>query len=360
MQPMVSDLLGNKTEEAIRQFLNDLDNNKSFGPKPVEGKSYNNNDISNVLDCNDKLAMKLFTEPTPFMYDELDQVYIEVDSDDTDGMQRMYLTSDKFDPLFDKTCEEIGRKLPEVPYDVECGGYSSRQTEAAALYKICIINSLQDGQYNSEIRNILDGYDFTRWISKDSSYKFTSLLQKIQEEADTLSRVILMCANIKLIAERVKKDTSYKAILKEEDAEKLRLLSEEDARINFLFNKRYESATSSKEKIEIGEELANARKKMLEADFVTDDISVLFTIYNLNQNSIPGRAKRIIRNAASTYVAKLSNDGIIKNKESASEFQKKLISRAQKLYLSRLKQIRYKLWNDRTPDTDLSSLIPKF
>jgi hypothetical protein len=357
---MVSDLIGNRTEEAVQEFLNELDNKERLGPKPISGVDFKKNKLSDVLNCSDEIAKRLLTQPSPFLFDDLDQVYIEVEVEGTNSKEIIYLISDSTDPSYDHMCEEIGKNLPEVPYDVECGGYPSRQAEAAALYKISVINSLQEGQYKEEILEILKDYDFSRWMSSDGSYKFIDLLQKIQEEADSVSRVVLMCANIKLIADRVKKDTSYKAYLKEEDAEKLRMLSEEDARINFMFNKKYESASTSKEKILIGEELAEARRKMLSKDYVTNEISILFNIHNLNQNAIPGRAKRIIRNEANIYVSKLSDEGIIKNKELASEFKKKLISRAQRLFLSRMKEIRYKLWSERKSDTDLNSLIPKY
>lgn len=356
----MQELLGNKTEEAVQKFLDLLDENKELGPKPVSGVTFSANYIADVLECSDEVALELFSKPSPFMFDEYDQVYINVINEDTNEEEKLYLTSDTKDPSFTLLCEKIGSSLPEITYDIECGGYPSRQTEAASLYKIAVVNMLQEGQYEEEIRKILRGYDFTRWIGRDKRHAFTELLQKVQEEADTISRVVLMCSNRKLISDKIKKDTSYKGIIREEDAEKLRFLAEEDARINFSYNKKYETAGSIKEKILIGEQLAEERKKLLSSKMVTSDISILFSIYNLNQNAIPGRAKRIIRNAAGNYVLKLTEMNVITDPESASEFKKKLVLRAQKLFLSRMKQIRYVLWRERTPEMDLSILLPKY
>lgn len=357
---IMQDIIGNKTEEAVNFFLNKLDEDESLGPKPISGVNFCSNLISDSLECTDEIAKKLFSQPSIFMFDELDQVFLEVFNDDSNEFEKFYLISNQNDPSFSLVCEKIGSNLPEVTYDLECGGYPSRQNEAASLYKLAVVNKLQEGQYDEEIKTILSGYDFSRWVGRNGNYAFTELLQKVQEEADTISRVVLMCANTKLISDKVKKDTSYKGILKEEDAEKLRILAEEDARTNFLFNKKYEIAGSIKEKIQIGEELANKRVEFFSQKIFSPEISVLFSIYSLNQNAIPGKAKRKIRNAAGNYVLELTEQKLINDPESAAEFKKKLIIRAQKLFLSRMKQIRYVLWRDRTPDMDLSSLIPKF
>ena len=159
---MVSDVIGNKTEEAVQEFLRQLDENPSLGTKPIGGYEFNKNRISTVLDCNDEIARRLFSEPTPFLYDEFDQVYLEIDNEVGSKKERLYLTSDKSDPSFDVVCENIGKQLPEVPYDIECGGYPSRQSEAASLYKVAVVNSLQEGQYDTEIKEALNGYDFSR------------------------------------------------------------------------------------------------------------------------------------------------------------------------------------------------------
>lgn len=354
----MKDILGNNTEEAVLSFISKLDKDKRLGPHPIDNVSFGLSSIDEVLGCSSDIALKLFTEPSPFLYDEQDQIYIEVKNDDDDRIEKLYIISEKSNPSFDVMCERICESLPEITYDLECDGYPSRQCEAASLYKVMVINSLQENFYNKEINDLIDGYDFKNWICKNKNYGFTELLNKIQEEADTVSRIVIMCANNKLVADKIKKDTSYKGILKVEDAEQLRLLSEEDARINYRYNKMYERSSSIKEKILIGEQLAEERRIMLSK--CSSELNILFSIYNLNQNAVPGRAKRIIRNAASMYVNDLVSEGMIKNAESAAQFKKKLISRSQKLFLSRMKEIRYKLWRDRTPETNLDSLLPKY
>lgn len=356
----MKDIVGNKTEEAVERFLDEIDADNSFGPLPMEGCSYSNNRISDVLGCDDYIARKLFSEPSPFMYNEKDEVYIEVFDEVSNETVQIIISSETSDPLFNQLCDNICSKLPDVPYDTECGGYTSRQKEASSLYKVAIINKLQEDQYRNEIDQILSNYDFERWRDSNGELAFTNLLQTVQEEADSISRIVLICTNRKLVADRIKKDTSYKGILEEKDAEILRILTEEDARINFEFNKKYERCENIKQKVLVGDELAKARLEMLSKSYVTPDIQVLFKIYNLNQNAIPGRAKRKIRNAAANYIIKLSEEKVFKDAESAAEFKKKLIQRAQKLYLRRMKEIRYKLWSERKPETDLNELIPKY
>jgi hypothetical protein len=356
----MNSILGSGTEEEAKKFILKLDQDKNLGPKPIEGFSYSTNDISDVIGCSDEIALELFRKPTPFLTDENGEVYVIYVDPNSGEEVELYLTSDKSDPSYDLAVKEIGLQLPELTFDIECGGYPSRQTEAASFYKVCVISAVQEGQYKEEISNILSKYDFERWCSNTGEYEFTRLLQTVQEEADSISKIILMCSNIKLLADRVKKDTSYKDILQAEDAEKLRILTERDALINIDFNKRYGSALNIKEKILIGEQLADERAKLLSQSFVSDDIKILFKIFNLNQNCIPGRAKRLIRNSASTYLAELNESKAFKDEESSNIFKKKLIQRAQKLYLSRMKEIRYKCWSARTPDMDLNSLLPKY
>lgn len=353
---MAEDILGNNTEEAVVKFLDELDSKFNIGPKPISGVDFSGISIVDSLDCDAELAMSLFSRPTEFLYDEMDQVYINIHDPETNEAEKLYLFSDPKIPHFEDMCQQIILKLPEVTYDLECGGYASRQSEAAALYKVAVINKLQDCFYEREIKSILKDYDFSRMRDASGKFAFTELLQKIQEEADSISRVILMCCTSKLVSENVKKDTSYKGILKEADGERLRLLTEESASINFKYNKRYEGATTAREKIEIGEELAKEREAMLNQEYVTSDLIILFSIYELTQNAIPGRAKRRIRSAASEYVLDLQNKGILRDEISALEFKKKLIKRAQKQFLSRMKVIRYKLWSENKRE----NLIPKY
>jgi hypothetical protein len=353
---MVKDILGNVTEKSVVEFLEKLDKKGKIGPNPISGVEFSGSSIIDELDCDPSIAMNLFSQPTEFMYDEMDQVFVEVLNPNTNIIEKLYLFSDNKLPGFELMCEEIVNCLPEVTFDLECGGYASRQSEAASLYKIAVVNKLQEDQYSDEIDKILLEYDFSRMSSKYGVFEFTQLLQKVQEESDSISRIVLMCCTAKLVSERVKKDTSYKGILKEADAEKLKLLAEKDASINYKFNKLYEKASTAKEKIEIGELLAVERQEMLNQSFVTPEIVLLFSIYNLNQNAVPGRSKRKIRNSASEYVSELMTEGKIKDEISALEFKKKLISRAQKQFLSRMKTIRYKLWSDKKFD----NILPKF
>lgn len=351
-------ILNGNAEELCVKFIESLDKNPILGPKELNGVSFSKYNISDVIGCTDEIVEELFSRPSEFFFDDNDQIFVKVFDKELNEERIVYLSSDLSDPSFQVSCEAISQILPDIPYDLECGGFASRQSEAASLYKLCILNSLQEGCYSLAIKKILAGYDFSRWTAGDNQYAFTNLLERVKEDADPISRVVLSLLNKKLIADRVKKDTSYKGILKEEDAEKLRLLSVEAARLNFEYNKKYEGSSSNKEKILIGEQFANARTKMLSN--CSDDIIILFKIFDLNQNAIPARAKRIIRNSASEFINDLVLSKILKDEESSAEFKKKLVQRAQRLYLSRMKEIRYKLWNNRTINTDLSELLPKF
>lgn len=353
---MVKDILGNETENAILAFLERLDKTDKIGPSPISGVNFSGVPLVDTLNCDRQQAEALFSHPTEFMYDEQDQVFINVFNESTKIEERIYITSDRSAPEFENICDEIVKKLPDVTYDLGGQGYVSRQAELAAIYKVAIVNKLQDDQYLSEIKLILRNYDFERICDEHGEFAFTKLLERVQEEADSVSRVILMCCTSKLVADRIKKDTSYRGILKVQDAEKLAYLAESNATINYKYNKLYGTARTAKEKIELGERLAEERKALLESEIVTPDILLLFSIYDLNQNAIPGRAKRKIRNAAARYVEELTSKGLMKDENTASEFKKKLIKRAQKQFLSRMKIIRYKLWADNKRE----NLIPKF
>lgn len=340
----------------ISSFIDNLDKDVKVGPSPLSGYSFEDVKVENMLDCSHEVAMKLFTEPSVFQFDEQDQVYIDVEDESSDsGFTRLYIDSDAKSAKYSAMCTTIAEALPKITFDIECGGYPSRQIEAASLYKVCVVNALCEGQYEKQINKILKTYDFGRMSSSNGETPFTNLLKEMQEESDSITKVILMCCTTKLVAASIKKDTSYKGWLREDDSERLRLAAEKDATINFEYNERFKRALSVKDKILIGESYAEEREKLVSS--FDSDLSILFAIYKLDMNAIPGRAKRKIRNAANAYVEELIENGEIeKDVDVIGDFKKKLIRRAQKLFLSRMKIIRYKMWNDGIRE----DLLPKY
>jgi hypothetical protein len=86
-----------------------------------------------------------------FKYDENDQVFIECPYTVEREVKAISIVSDVSNAVFSIICDEIAKVLPGVRYDLECGGYTLRQCEAASLYKIYVVNRLQEGQYSTLI-----------------------------------------------------------------------------------------------------------------------------------------------------------------------------------------------------------------
>jgi hypothetical protein len=352
----MKDYLSNKAEEAIIAFLDKLDSEVAIGPAPLSGYKFEDITVDNMLDCDPEVALKLFSEPSELLYDEQDQVYVNIEVGDGAEVSesRLYLDSDTRSAHYASMCHDVIVKLPAIGFDIECGGYPTRQSEAAAIYKVAVVNAFHEKEYQKEVDDILTSYDFSRMSSASGGTPFTILLKKIQEEADSITKVVLTCCTTKLVADSVKKDTSFKGWLKEDDSEKLRLAAEKDSTINYKYNDRFKDASSAKEKILLGEEYAQERKELINS--LEPEMAILFSVYKMDMNVIPGRAKRKIRNAANEYVWELIEQGTLDNdRDVVNEFKKKLIRRAQKNFLSRMKVIRYKMWNDGIRE----NLIPK-
>jgi hypothetical protein len=351
-------IFGNKTEESVMNFLRKLDQDKEIkiGPLPINNVGFSGDTIIDSLDCSHEIAKKLFKEPTPFKYNEQDEVFIEIDNIDLGGKEKIFLTSDPSNPEFETICSNINENLPEIPYELSGGGYPSKQSELAAIYKIAIANKLQEGEYSEEIEDILKNYDFDKLCSPTGECSFTNLLAKVQKEADSISRVILRCCTTKLVSAKVKKDTTYVGIISEDDSMRLTSLVSQLASINFKYNKAFGKATSQREKVIIGDELYKERKEILESRYVSDELAILFSIHDLDMNAVPGRAKRKIRNSAKEYVKSLIADNSITDENFAIEFQRKLVSRACRQFLRRMKIIRYKLY----AKGEREGLLPKF
>lgn len=352
----MTEYLSNKAEEAISAFLDKLDNEVGIGPAPLSGYKFEDVTVDKMLDCDQQVALDLFRAPSEFKFDEQDQVYILVDNGEegNPSSSRLYLDSDSRSAHYASMCNDVIDSLPPVSFDIECGGYPSRQSEAAAIYKVAVINSFHEKEYQKDIDLILSTYDFSRMSASDGGTAFTDLLKRVQEEADSITKVILTCCTTKLVAEGIKKDTSFKGWLKPDASEKLQLAAVKDSTINSKFNDKFKEASSAKEKILIGEEYARERQILF--DSLEPEIAILFSIYKMDMNMIPGRAKRKIRNAATVYIDDLIKEGILDNdRDIVSIFKKKLVRRAQKNFLSRMKIIRYKMWNDGIRE----DLIPK-
>jgi len=352
----MKDYISNKSEEFIENFLKKLDDEVKIGPAPLSGYKYEDATVEDILKCDSKIALKLFKEPSEFKYDDHDQVYIELDEidDETKKPVKLYIDSDQRSVNYASICQEAIGKLPKITYDIECGGYPSRQSEAAALYKVAVINAFHEHDYEDEINTILSRYDFSRMSGADGSTPFTSMLRRLQEEADSITKVVLTCCTTKLVADSIKKDTSYKAWLKYEDSESLRLAVEDASTINSEFNAKFKDASSAKDKINIGEDYAKRRKGLI--DSLSPDLAILFAIHTMDLNKIPGKAKRKIRNAAAAYVKEMVDKKEIQEDiDIINDFTKKLIRRAQRNYLSRMKVIRYRMWSAGIRE----GLIPK-
>lgn len=346
------EFLGNRTEETVDAFLKQLDELSGFNPEPILGVNYDVGRVKDILECSEEFALELFSKPVPFKYDEFDQVYVE----DLEG-NRFYLDSDENSPEFIATCDLVTDSLPDVPFDLDCGGRPSKQKETISLYKAIVFNSSVEGFYTDEIKSILNNYDYEIMTDSKGNYAFTNLVQRMQEEATPIEKVILMCLSTKCSVSKLKKDVSYRNYLKEEDSEQLKIILEKEANLNATFDKFYNKAESPKEKFSLGEKLAQERKKLYEEANKSVVLSLAYQVHKLEISCVPGRKMRKIRYEAESFLRDLVSRGVMTDSDSIELFKKKLISRAARLYLLRMKQVRFKLiaQGERNPDV----LIPK-
>lgn len=347
----------NNNDGDFKELLREV--SKTIGPNPLLGQTYSTYSMADMVGCSQSEILELFERPKLFYFDSDFNCYYEIYSDDGSVAEKVYIDTSPDKPNYSVTIARIVENLPEAKFDLECGGYPMRQREAASLYKLLIINKLFPSRYKRDIEEMLKFYDFERWTDKSGEYAFSDYFEKVSAKSLPLERTILMCCNQRLVADKLKKDTSYRGILSAEDAEWLRMLSEEDARITFNYNERYKSCSNVIEKYKVSEALAAARKELLVEKKVTADQQILFSVYKMNQRDVPDALKLIIRDAVTEYVKTIVSRGMIKGVQEENDLIKKYSLRIQKIYLRRVKEIRYKIWANRTPDTDLSVIAPK-
>ena len=116
------------------------------------------------------------------------------------------------DPAVNKI-DDVIERIPECPFDIECGGRRSMQQEAVAIYKVILVNSLTKGMFGDDIKNIVEEYNFELLKDSKGGMPFFSLLQSIIEDKNSAIEFILTAANIKLTESKEKKDVSYTGIV---------------------------------------------------------------------------------------------------------------------------------------------------
>jgi hypothetical protein len=361
-------LLGNKTEDEVNKFLDNLDNVVKIGPESLKGVAYDKTFTQLLVGCSSEEVDELFAMPKIFEFDEEDQVYLNFDVlvEEFDGnnnviqkvvVKRYYIDNNVDVADYEELCEKIVEHLPEITFDTHFDGVKSKQSEAAALYKVMVVNNLCENDYVNEIKVLLENYDYINMRDSTGELGFMLLLKKIQEEAGRITKTVLMCSSQKLLKNSLKKrDTSFEMYLLPEHIEWLRRVSERSSELCITFNERFKSCKNPLEKATVGDQLEKQQQALLE-EFADDEAkTLLFKIFNLNLNCVPERKTRQIRAQASTFVSELMDEGVIIEYDEILMFKKKLIKRAQRLYLSRMKVQRYKLWSEGK----FKDLLPKY
>lgn len=74
----MKDYLVFHTKEKIIKFMKELDSDKSLGLKENGEHTFKTTSIESITECSFEVVMKLIEESVSFLYDDMDQIYINV------------------------------------------------------------------------------------------------------------------------------------------------------------------------------------------------------------------------------------------------------------------------------------------
>jgi hypothetical protein len=334
---VISELNSSYTDEVFSKF------NKELMAAGITKREIKEITLPSV---NNEVLLLLMNEPINLEFNSDGELYLK----DSDG-SKLYVDPD--DNEFDKIADRILAKLPDCPFDVECGGIKSCQIESVSMYKVYVMNSILEREYKEDIEEILKDYDLKNLKSSDGELSFTLLFKDIMENATPVMNLIVTCLNAKLTSFKAKKDVSYTGILSESDTRSLDGLVKQISAINYRRNEFNFTTRDTLKRLE--KRLVFDAEKDSVIKKAGDRMNILYSIYSFTIDVVPSIKGVKIKRKARAIVNKMRLDEKILTDDDYDVFLKSLIRRAKRQVLREIKEDKYKLFSQGM----FEGLIPK-
>jgi hypothetical protein len=111
---------------------------------------------------SDDNLLKLMREPLPLFVNEENELYY-VDDDSERVVVDPRIEDNK---IMNQHLNDVFSILPDVPFDLHCGGIKRKPQEVASAYMVAVVNSFLGNGYDDDINNVISNYNFSSFKNR--------------------------------------------------------------------------------------------------------------------------------------------------------------------------------------------------
>lgn len=332
-------------EENFAQFTSALSETMLEFPRDVE--------MDEDLDITTEKVSNLMKEPKFLFVDENDELYWE----NSEGEHVLIDPRTEDKKLFQTFMDDVFRILPNVPFELYCGGVKRKQQETAAAYVVSVVNTFLNDTYREDIDEVVKFYDFTtRKSNKRDGKVFSDVLRIIQQDATPIVKFIITCCYNKLSESKEKNDAVHIGIVSQKDQESLERMNKTISAWEYECNKKVRDTLKRKDRLE----LIDSKDERIKNYFKTEGKrhEILYKISKLNSTNLSPEYAPKIKQAARKEANHLLENGILTDSDYYSKFVRRQSQKAiRRLVIAMKKKAFNKFVN--VSDGNFDGILPK-
>jgi hypothetical protein len=241
---------------------------------------------------------------------------------------------------------EILGKLPKIDFDMNRGGNISEQKEAQSIYIVSVLNRVLGKPYETEILELLEGYDFETLKGPTKDLPFRSFLTALQETAPPVVKFLIAICQLKILGEDTKKELQLRSHLDKKVVQELEALEMSISTATKEFDK---VINNSSESIEKHVRLKNMNEKDLKIEGILSEYEIkapravlAFRVLKQKVDRVPTLLQINIAREAKSEVKELCKKHGITDKGNIEKMNSKLRRRAMREALRNMKTMQLK------------------
>jgi len=180
-----------KKLETLKKFKKSADD-KIVADLKANGVLLEDLGLNDGLEISEDLIKNFMEKPVDFFINNAGELNIKVD-----GEEIILDSKVKIKVKIAENESTLTAGFPEMPWDINCGGFKRKHKEVSVAYKVIILNYVLNNEYKEDINSILETYDFESLRSKEANDNaFFNLLKIIEQNAVSVTKFILSCCSI--------------------------------------------------------------------------------------------------------------------------------------------------------------------
>lgn len=284
-----------------------------------------------------------------------------------DDYELYYMNDDKEEVFIDPRIEDgkimseyvgdVISLLPDIPFDLQCGGVKRKQQEVCAAYTVCIVNVFLEELYNDDINAVRTNYDWENLKSKNvDGTTFLDVLKLIQEDATPIVKFIITCCYTVLSESKEKNEALYIGIVSQKDQEVLDYVIDSVKSIEYKCNKKVQLLENKLDRLQAIKQKDDDVKKILVDK--GKKYEVLYRIHKLNSTNLSPKDVATIKQEARKEAKELLSSGILRDNDYYKKYVTRQSQKAIRLLVSSIKKDKFKQFSE-VKDNNYDKLIPK-